>query len=213
MPQLPANSRPHRLSRRCHGARRSAKFWRPIPPRRGRRSCRICRPITRSNREHGRRAASLRRPSALPLPKARSAKFRRVRASRSAHRVSLPPRAGQPRPPRPLRRQVGRRPAKGAADDKARKPSTISSKIRSLLVGASVVVIVLGTFKMAMTLLDGGSAAACHAEIRASHCRRPSYPRTAASSRSCPSGDASGHHRSGDPFDDVADPDRPPITN
>lgn len=35
--------------------------------------------------------------------------------------------------------------------------STITSKIRSLLVGASVVVIVLGTFKMAMNLLDGGS--------------------------------------------------------
>jgi localization factor PodJL len=49
-------------------------------------------------------------------------------------------------------------PAKGAADDKTRKPSTISSKIRSLLVGASVVAIVLGTFKLAMTLLDGGSA-------------------------------------------------------
>ncbi|MFZ2156215.1 MAG: hypothetical protein WAV72_08865, partial [Bradyrhizobium sp.] len=32
------------------------------------------------------------------------------------------------------------------------------SKIRSLLVGASVVVIVLGTFKMAMTLLDSGTA-------------------------------------------------------
>ena len=41
------------------------------------------------------------------------------------------------------------------ADDKT--PSTITSKIRSLLVGASVVVIVLGTFKMAMTLLDTGS--------------------------------------------------------
>src|SRR5205814_5987416 len=41
-------------------------------------------------------------------------------------------------------------------DDK--EPSTITSKIRSLLVGASVVVIVLGTFKMAMTLLDTGSA-------------------------------------------------------
>jgi localization factor PodJL len=41
------------------------------------------------------------------------------------------------------------------ADDK--NPSNISSKIRSLLVGASVVVIVLGTFKMAMTLLDTGS--------------------------------------------------------
>jgi localization factor PodJL len=42
------------------------------------------------------------------------------------------------------------------ADDKT--PSNITSKIRSLLVGASVVVIVLGTFKMAMTLLDTGSA-------------------------------------------------------
>ena len=41
------------------------------------------------------------------------------------------------------------------ADDKV--PSTMSTKIRSLLIGASVVVIVLGTFKMAMTLLDTGS--------------------------------------------------------
>jgi localization factor PodJL len=45
---------------------------------------------------------------------------------------------------------------KAAAGDK--EPSTITSKIRSLLVGASVVVIVLGTFKMAMTLLDSGGA-------------------------------------------------------
>jgi localization factor PodJL len=45
-----------------------------------------------------------------------------------------------------------------AASDAAREPSTITSKIRSLLVGASVVVIVLGTFKMAMTLLDSGNA-------------------------------------------------------
>jgi localization factor PodJL len=43
---------------------------------------------------------------------------------------------------------------------KAKQPSAITSKIRSLLVGASVVIIVLGTFKMAMTLLDGGSAPA-----------------------------------------------------
>ena len=41
----------------------------------------------------------------------------------------------------------------------AKEGSTITSKIRSLLVGASVVVIVLGTFKMAMSLLDGGSSA------------------------------------------------------
>lgn len=37
--------------------------------------------------------------------------------------------------------------------------STITSKIRSLLVGASVVVIVLGSFKMAMTLLDSSPPA------------------------------------------------------
>jgi localization factor PodJL len=36
-------------------------------------------------------------------------------------------------------------------------PSNMTSRIRSLLVGASVVVIVLGTFKMAMTLLDTGN--------------------------------------------------------
>jgi localization factor PodJL len=37
-------------------------------------------------------------------------------------------------------------------------PANMTSRIRSLLVGVSVVVIVLGTFKMAMTLLDTGSA-------------------------------------------------------
>lgn len=54
--------------------------------------------------------------------------------------------------------------AKGGAKAGADRPkdkgkdggSTITSKIRSLLVGASVVVIVLGTFKMAMNLLEGG---------------------------------------------------------
>jgi localization factor PodJL len=47
--------------------------------------------------------------------------------------------------------------AKTKDQDKNKEPSTITSKIRSLLVGASVVVIVLGTFKMAMTLLDSSS--------------------------------------------------------
>jgi localization factor PodJL len=49
---------------------------------------------------------------------------------------------------------------RGAKADKAKGDkgsSNITSKIRSLLVGASVVVIVLGTFKMAMTLLDTGT--------------------------------------------------------
>jgi localization factor PodJL len=49
-------------------------------------------------------------------------------------------------------------PLKQPGAGQAKKPSTISAKIRSLLVGASVVVIVLGTFKIAMMLLDGGSA-------------------------------------------------------
>lgn len=39
----------------------------------------------------------------------------------------------------------------------ANKGGKISSKIRALLVGASIVVIVLGTFKLAMTFLDGQS--------------------------------------------------------
>ena len=48
--------------------------------------------------------------------------------------------------------------AKAADKAKGDKGSSnITSKIRSLLVGASVVVIVLGTFKMAMTLLDTGA--------------------------------------------------------
>jgi len=41
--------------------------------------------------------------------------------------------------------------------DGANEGSSVTSKIRSLLVGVSVVVIVLGTFKMAMNLLDGGN--------------------------------------------------------
>jgi localization factor PodJL len=51
--------------------------------------------------------------------------------------------------------------AKAAAligTDSDKDVSTLGSKIRSLLVGASVVVIVLGTFKFAMSLLDSGTA-------------------------------------------------------
>ncbi|MGX1317707.1 localization factor PodJL [Bradyrhizobium sp. USDA 377] len=61
--------------------------------------------------------------------------------------------------------QPPEKPARGAkaaiarAKEKGQEGgSTITSKIRSLLVGASVVVIVLGTFKMAMNLLEGSSA-------------------------------------------------------
>ena len=83
-------------------------------------------------------------------------------------------RAAQAAAAQPVNEKAARAAAKAAAkakaNDKAKEnikakakpgdaePSTITSKIRSLLVGASVVVIVLGTFKMAMTLLDTGNA-------------------------------------------------------
>jgi localization factor PodJL len=56
--------------------------------------------------------------------------------------------------------EKGSRPAKAAAGQgkDSKEPSTITTKVRSVLVAASVVVIVLGTFKMAMTLLDGGGS-------------------------------------------------------
>ncbi|OCK61622.1 tetratricopeptide repeat protein [Bradyrhizobium sp. LMTR 3] len=74
-------------------------------------------------------------------------------------------RAAQAAAAAPPPEKAGRSAAKAASKDKGgdkakvddKNASSISSKIRSLLVGASVVVIVLGTFKMAMTLLDTGS--------------------------------------------------------
>jgi localization factor PodJL len=47
--------------------------------------------------------------------------------------------------------------AKDKARDGKKDPSGITSKLRSVLVAASVVVIVLGTFKMAMTLLENSA--------------------------------------------------------
>jgi len=67
-------------------------------------------------------------------------------------------RAAQAAAAAPPADKTARGPLKKPAGDKTKEPSNITSKIRSLLVGASVVVIVLGSFKMAMTLLDGGSA-------------------------------------------------------
>jgi localization factor PodJL len=78
-------------------------------------------------------------------------------------------RAAQAAAAAPPPEKSGRATAKAAPKDKGgdkaktgdkadgKNASTLSSKVRSLLVGASVVVIVLGTFKMAMTLLDTGS--------------------------------------------------------
>ncbi|WP_167772309.1 SEL1-like repeat protein [Bradyrhizobium frederickii] len=75
------------------------------------------------------------------------------------------------------------KPARGAkagadrAKDKGKEGgSTITSKIRSLLVGASVVVIVLGTFKMAMNLLDGSPPPAPQAMDNTSSQPAPQAP-------------------------------------
>ncbi len=51
----------------------------------------------------------------------------------------------------------GKDKSKDKGKDGKKEPSGITSKIRSVLVAASVVVIVLGTFKMAMTLLENGA--------------------------------------------------------
>ena len=68
-----------------------------------------------------------------------------------------------------------RGPLKDPARDKAKVTSAVTSKIRSVLVGASVVIIVLGTFKLAMTLLDGGSVPALPATEGSSE-QTPSIP-------------------------------------
>ncbi|MFY9953635.1 hypothetical protein [Bradyrhizobium sp.] len=68
-------------------------------------------------------------------------------------------RAAQAAAAAPANEKAARTPPKNKDTSAAGKePSTITSKIRSLLVGASVVVIVLGTFKMAMALLDSSGA-------------------------------------------------------
>ncbi|QDP22520.2 tetratricopeptide repeat protein [Bradyrhizobium cosmicum] len=67
--------------------------------------------------------------------------------------------AAAAQPEKPARGAKVKATSASRAKDKGQEGgSTITSKIRSLLVGASVVVIVLGTFKMAMNLLDGGTA-------------------------------------------------------
>lgn len=98
--------------------------------------------------------------------------------------------------------KAGRSAAKAAPKDKGgdkvkaddKNPSNITSKIRALLVGASVVVIVLGTFKTAMTLLDtpqmppmeNSSEQAAPASAPAEHNARPATPSPAAPSMISP---------------------------
>ena len=73
--------------------------------------------------------------------------------------------------------KAGKQPkAQAQAGGQAKTASAITSKIRSLLVGASVVVIVLGTFKMAMTLLDTGAPPSMPAMESSGDAAQPASP-------------------------------------
>jgi localization factor PodJL len=76
---------------------------------------------------------------------------------------------------------------KGAQAPGQATASTITSKIRSLLVGASVVVIVLGSFKMAMSLLDTGAPPAMPAAESPSAAPAPVPASPAAPAQTMPS--------------------------
>jgi localization factor PodJL len=79
---------------------------------------------------------------------------------------------------------------KDVAKDGAKPSSTLTTRIRSLLVGASVVVIVLGTFKLAMNLLDVGDLARIPGFEKSSDQAPPSPPavKSPAQDQSAPSG-------------------------
>ena len=91
--------------------------------------------------------------SAAPKPPVSSSSF--IAAARRAAQAAN---AVQPLPDNRRSAKAEKAKARDAAKDGTKQPSSVTSKIRSLLVGASVVVIVLGTFKLAMNLLDAGSA-------------------------------------------------------
>jgi localization factor PodJL len=99
-------------------------------------------------------------PAAKPEPVSTSSFIAAARRAAQAAAAAQPPgKAAKPAKAQrvSVKAQTAAPGAPGAANAPVDK-STITSKIRSLLVGASVVVIVLGTFKMAMSLLDSGTA-------------------------------------------------------
>jgi len=114
-------------------------------------------PLEPGTRPAGRVASPSERIAASESAISEIAASTREQVSTSSF-IAAARRAAQAAAAAPAGDKAARGPLKGPARDKAKEPSTITSKIRSLLVGASVVVIVLGTFKMAMTLLDGGAA-------------------------------------------------------
>ena len=98
-----------RTARACPAPLAISEILRAAKRRRARsRSHPNCRPIIRSSRARGRAHAPLRRRSASPHPKTRSAKSRPRRRSRSPPRASSPPPAVPRRPPTPCSRSPTR---------------------------------------------------------------------------------------------------------
>jgi localization factor PodJL len=114
-------------------------------------------PLEPGTRPSGRAASPSERIAASESAISEIAASAREQA-RATNFIAAARRAAQAAAASPPADKVFRSPLKGAGPGRAAVSSTITSKIRSLLVGASVVVIVLGSFKMAMTMLDGGSA-------------------------------------------------------
>jgi localization factor PodJL len=99
-------------------------------------------------------------PAAKPEPVSTSSFIAAARRAAQAAAAAPPngKQAAKPAKRVSVKAQAAPADPTGAPATGDKEPSTITSKIRSLLVGASVVVIVLGTFKMAMSLLDSGTA-------------------------------------------------------
>jgi localization factor PodJL len=104
-------------------------------------------------------------PAAAPKEPVSTSSF--IAAARRAAQAA----AAAPPPDKP-----GKQPKAAQAAGQAKAASTLTSKIRSLLVGASVVVIVLGTFKMAMTLLDTSMPSAVPAAESSTDALSPASP-------------------------------------
>jgi localization factor PodJL len=93
-------------------------------------------------------------------------------------------RAAQAAASQPPTDKAKRNAGKSASGDKAAKngkgkakgPSTTSSKIRAVLVGVSVVVIVLAAFKTAMSLLDGDGAPPAAPAVESARVPPPAQP-------------------------------------
>ena len=149
------------------------------------------RPTGRPSSPSERIAASEEAISAIP------AGARELSTTSTSSFIAAARRAAQAAAAAPPADKNARTPLKAGA----KEASTITSKIRSLLVGASVVVIVLGTFKMAMTLLDSGPPPQVPAMEDSSPPQAPAQPPA----------DNSANARNAGSLDDLADADRPAI--